>query len=186
MEINFSKSKSEKKYRIGYIIKVSDLMQKNYSYILTCPIGKQFAPDFKPDLTPAKILKLGAFEGHYLNDCYREFPREWFLNAKDKLSPEFPDVTKNYFKIKSRLSLQQWRQKGWILPQDPDIRGWFQWYCRYYIGRRIPNIDERQIKRWRSFKRHKQQIINNCPPKSLLCRPKQRQALLQWAYNPFI
>ena len=163
-------------------ITVNDLMQKNYSYFLTEPIGENFDPLFKPELSPFEMLTLGVFEGKYLNDCQKEFPASWFLKAK--LSPLTPDINCNCFKIKSRQSLQIWQQKGWII--EPDIRGWFQWYCRYYMGRRIPEIDKLQINRWRQFKRHKAQIEKNCIPFDLNCRKKQRQALIQWAYNPFI
>lgn len=162
------------------VIYVQDKMQSGYSYLLSAPEGKLFAPDFKPQLTPKQMLEMGVFEGHYLNDCRAEFPADWFKNAK--VSPSVPDISKNYFKIKSRLSLQEWQKRGWIL--GPDVRGWFQWYCRYYMGRRLPDIDKIQIKRWRAFVRHKAQILKNCPPMALDCRPRQRQALLQWAYNP--
>jgi hypothetical protein len=185
-KLELSKSKGLSTFKTGMTIKVSDIMQTGYSYKLSKPIGKSFHPDFKPELTPPQMLKLGVFEGHYLNDCHKEFPREWFENALDKLSPDKPDIEKNCFKIKSRQPLQVWRQKCWILPNDPDVRGWFQWYCRYYLGRRNENLDTRQIKRWSQFKRHRQQVLKNCPPKELKCRPRQRQALLQWAYNPFI
>jgi hypothetical protein len=130
------------------------------------------------------MLKMGVFEGHYLNDCTSEFPKEWFEGAIDNLSPEAPNTNNNYFKIKSRQSLQIWKEKGWII--DPDPRGWFQWYCRYYLGRRIPEVDEIQIKRWKSFKRHEAQVHKNCKAHDCDCRPKQRQALLQWAYDPLI
>lgn len=160
---------------------VNDKMQKGYSYVLECPEGKNFAPDFKPELTPKEMLELGVFEGHYLTDCQKEFPSNWFEKAK--LNAKSPEVKLNYFQIKSRQSLQEWRRKGWII--GPDIRGWFQWYCRYYLGRRLPQIDALQIKRWRAFRRHKAQVLKNCPPNALQCRPRQRQALLQWAYNPF-
>ncbi len=163
-------------------ITVHDKMQSDYSYFLTEPIGENFSPNFTPQLTPAQMLELGVFEGKYLNDCQQEFPLEWFKNAK--LSFDKPDILCNCFKVKSRQNLQIWQQKGWII--GPDIRGWFQWYCRYYMGRRIPQIDHIQIKRWKSFKRHKSQIEKNCLPFDLNCRKKQRQALLQWAYNPFI
>lgn len=126
------------------------------------------------------MLDRGVFEGHYMTDCQEEFPTNWFYQAK--LSLEKPDISCNQFKIKSRQSLDIWRQKGWIL--GPDVRGWFQWYCRYFLGRRIPHIDEIQIARWRSFYRHKAQVLKNCPPKCIECRQRQRQALLQWAYNP--
>lgn len=161
---------------------VYDKMQHGYSYKLTEPEGENFSPLFKPELTPKEMLSLGVFEGKYLTDCQKEFPSDWFLTAK--LSPEKPNIHCNFFHIKSRQSLTIWKKNGWII--EPDSRGWFQWYCRYYIGRRIPEIDDIQIKRWRAFKRHKAQIEKNCLPFNLTCRKKQRQALLQWAYNPFI
>lgn len=162
-------------------IYVNDKMQHDYSYQLTEPIGKNFDTDFQPAFTPSQMLALGVFEGHYLNDCQNEFPKEWFSNAR--LCFEKPDTQLNFFKVKSRLSLQDWQCNGWIYGPDP--RGWFQWYCRYYMGRRIPDLDALQIKRWKAFKRHKIQLDKNCPPYQINCRPKQRQALLQWAYNPF-
>lgn len=160
---------------------VFDKMQQGYTYQLQEAMGQNFAPDFKPELTPKEILEMGVFEGKYLNDCLNEFPSDWFIKAK--LSPNKPDISCNYFGIKSRQSLQIWQQKGWIIAPDP--RGWFQWYCRYYMGRRLPEIDKVQIKRWKAFIRHKAQIEKNCSPFEINCRKKQRQALLQWAYNPF-
>ncbi|MFA5999797.1 MAG: hypothetical protein WC783_02325, partial [Candidatus Paceibacterota bacterium] len=76
--------------------------------------------------------------------------------------------------------LSVWKAKGWIRPQDP--RGWFEWYCRYYLGRRTKD-DERQIKRWLAMRRHIMQIKNNCRAGDEHCRPRQRQALLHWAYD---
>lgn len=160
---------------------VNDKMQQGYFYEYSAPIGKNFAPDFVPELSPKQMLEYGVFEGHYLNDCRQEFPDSWFQNAK--LSLHKPDIKANFFQIKSRMSLQDWQKKGWIIPPDP--RGWFQWYCRYYMGRRIEQVDSWQIKRWRAFKRHQSQIRHNCLAFDLDCRKKQRQALLQWAYNPF-
>lgn len=162
-------------------VRVNDKMQKDYEYELTAPTGRNFAADFKPELTPQQMLNMGVFEGKYLNDCQEEFPQEWFAEAQ--ISPDKPDAGKNYFHIKSRLSLQEWQKRGWII--EPDPRGWFQWYCRYYMGRRIPEIDAVQIKRWKAFTRHKAQIEKNCLFGDMDCRKKQRQALLQWAYNPF-
>lgn len=164
------------------LISVCDKMQSGYTYELTEPMGENFSPLFKPELTPQQMLELGVFEGHYLNDCQNEFPHEWFVNAQ--LSLETPDVNCNCFKVKSRQSLQEWQRKNWII--GPDVRGWFQWYCRYYMGRRIPFIDEVQIKRWRAFYRHVAQLKKNCALADFACRPRQRQAVLQWAYNPFI
>lgn len=160
---------------------VNDKMQRNYAYYLKAPYGKIDDPDFKPELSPEQMLKMGVFEGKYLNDCRDEFPASWFRGAKISARA---DPSLNCFKIKSRQSLQEWQRKHWII--GPDVRGWFQWYCRYYMGRRIPEIDAIQIKRWRSFARHRGQILKNCKPKDYSCRPRQRQALLQWAYNPFI
>lgn len=160
---------------------INDKMQQGYSYDYQAPMGANFAADFKPELTPPQMLELGVFEGHYLNDCRNEFPQSWFNNAK--LSLDYPDAKINYFGIKSRLSLPEWQSRGWII--YPDVRGWFQWYCRYYMGRRLENIDNFQIKRWKSFKRHLAQVEKNCLPLDFACRARQRQALLQWAYNPF-
>ncbi len=163
------------------MIVVNDKMQSGYAYECVAKEGCDFAEDFRPELTPKEMLELGVFEGHYMTDCQDEFPKDWFVNAK--LSYKSPDVGCNYFKIKSRQPLMVWRQKGWIYMPDP--RGWFQWYCRYYMGRRIPEIDKLQIKRWKSFKRHKAQVSKNCMMYDIECRQRQRQALLQWAYNPF-
>lgn len=160
---------------------VNDKMQQGYEYDYVSAPGADFAAAFTPELTPQQMLNLGVFEGHYLNDCQQEFPADWFAEAK--LSPDKPDIDANYFKIKSRMSLQEWQKRGWIVGPDP--RGWFQWYCRYYMGRRLPEIDAWQIKRWQAFKRHVAQIRHHCLPLDLDCRRRQRQALLQWAYNPF-
>ena len=136
---------------------------------------------FRPELTPKQMLEYGVFGGSYLGDTINEYPKSWFKNAK--ISRYF-DVTLNYFKIKAGLSWKEWNRKGWILKEDP--KGWFQWYCRYAVGRRIPEIDKIQIGRWRAFgPRHIGAIKKNCRKKHFSCRRKQRQALLQWAYNPF-
>ena len=74
-----------------------------------------------------------------------------------------------------------WRRKGWLHEDDP--RGWFQWYCRYYMGRRMPDEDRRQIGRWKAIRRHVRQVQMNCEPGDVFCRPRQRQALLHWAYD---
>lgn len=157
---------------------VNDLMQKNYVYFRTEPIGENFQSGFSPDLTPKEMLELGVFGGKYLTDCTGEFPAEWFENAK--LCPERHDPNLNYFGVNASQPLSVWQQKGWIYHEDP--RGWFQWYCRYYSGRRCAD-DERQINRWRAMRRHVAQIRNNCRRGDLNCRPKQRQALLHWGYD---
>jgi hypothetical protein len=160
-------------------ITVNDTMQKGYTYTCTEPAGKHFHPDFKPDLTPREMLALGVFGGKYLTDCRAEFPKSWYERAK--LSPEHYDQSLNFFGVKASQSLAVWREKGWIYPDDP--RGWFQWYCRYYLGRRLPEEDARQIKRWRAISRHIAQVAHNCRRGDLACRPRQRQALLHWAYD---
>ena len=161
------------------LVIVNDKMQKNYKYYRVEPIGKNFDPLFKPELTPFEMLELGVFGGKYMTDCQKEFPSSWFKTVK--LSFEKSDPKLNYFKVSASQSLKIWRQKGWIYKDDP--RGWFQWYCRYYMGRRLPEEDKRQIKRWRTIKRHVVSIINNCRREDLNCRPRQRQAVLHWAYD---
>ena len=136
---------------------------------------------FKPELTPKQMLELGVFGGSYFGKKINEFPKSWFKEVKT--SKNF-DVNLNRFKVKSGLSREHWIKKGWIFKEDP--LGWFQWYCRFSIGRRLPNIDEIQIKRWKNFRRHVIAIQKNCEKNDLFCRKKQRQAILQWAYNPFI
>lgn len=156
-------------------------MQKNYTYELSKPTGKDFDPEFKPDLTPGQMLKLGVFGGVYMRDCAKEFPKNWFAGAKFQKSGTYkPDPNLNFFKINASQPLSVWRKKGWIHKDDP--RGWFQWYCRYYLGRRGPD-DERQIKRWKAMARHVYQLKYNCKPGDFKCRPTQRQALLHWAYD---
>lgn len=160
-------------------IEVNDRMQSGYSYVLSAPTGKGFHPDFKPDLTPAQMLQLGVFSGKYMTDTTSEFPNEWFIDAK--LSPRGRNPALNYFGVDASQPLSVWRARGWIHADDP--RGWFQWYCRYYLGRRLSGEDERQIGRWRAMRRHIAQIVRNCEPGDVWCRRRQRQALLHWAYD---
>jgi len=160
-------------------IVVNDKMQKNYVYYLTEPIGKNFDKEFKPELTPKQMLELGVFGGKYMTDCKKEFPSSWFKKAK--LSSKKHDPKLNFFKVNASQPLKIWRKNGWINKNDP--RGWFQWYCRYYYGRRLPEEDKRQIKRWKQIKRHISQVKKNCKKKDYSCRPKQRQAILHWGYD---
>jgi hypothetical protein len=168
-------------HQVGDTIIVTDRMQCGYSYVISAPPGARFAPDFQPMFSPKKMLELGVFEGKYCNDCRPELPDHWFENTR---IADRPDAALNCFGVKSRQSLAVWRRKGWIIGPDP--RGWFQWYCRYYLGRRLPDVDLIQIQRWRSFVRHAAQIRKNCMPGDIFCRRRQRQALLQWAHDPFI
>lgn len=183
-------------------------LQKDYTYRLDVDPGTSFDPRFTPALTPAEMLFMGVFEGKYLNDCWREFPQEWYLDAAaaNKLSPGAPNVACNYFGVLSRQPLSVWRENGWVPApgrrrraaaarkrdiladpvRNPDERGWFQWYCRYWMGRRMPELDSVQIGRWRSFARHAGAVRKRCAAGDLGCSPRERQALLQWAYDPFI
>ena len=191
-----NKSKPKKWFIKGKKINVNNRMQKNYTYELTFNAGtnlknggldadgnKIVYKDFNPKYSPGVMLNMGVFEGKYCNDQIFEFPKEWYLNI-NKFSPEKSNYKINYFKIKSRQSLQEWRRKKWIPCADGDMdkRGWFEWYCRYWIGRRQPNVDIIQIKRWRSFTRHSAQVKKHSAGK-LDQRTRQRQALLQWSYD---
>ena len=160
------------------IVVERDLMQMGYVYFLTEQAGKNFHSEFRPQLSPKQMLELGVFGGKYMSDCTSEFPVDWFEKAR--LCSEIHDPALNYFGVNASQTLAEWRRKGWIYKEDP--RGWFQWYCRYFMGRRCPD-DERQIKRWKSMSRHIGQIKKNCLPLDLDCRPRQRQALLHWAYD---
>ena len=159
---------------------VNTKTQKNYIYYRTEEVGKNFSPDFKPDLTPKQMLELGIFGGLYMSDKPKEYPKEWFLNVQLSSSGRH-EASLNYFKINASQPLSVWRKKGWIYKDDP--RGWFQWYCRYYMGRRLEQEDKRQIKRWKAMRRHIAQITYNCRKGDESCRRKQRQALLHWAYD---
>jgi hypothetical protein len=157
---------------------VNDKMQRNYAYDRTQPIGRHFDPGFAPDLTPRQMLALGVFGGRYMTDCRNEFPVSGFQRAK--LCPDRHDARLNCFGVNASLPLSEWWRRGWIHPQDP--RGWFQWYCRYYMGRRTAD-DVRQIRRWRAIRRHVAAIRKHCEPGDLDCRRRQRQAVLHWAYD---
>ena len=194
-------------FKKGDTIHVWNKMEKGYSYVLAEEPGKGFAEGFEPFADPGEILALGAFGGKYLNDCLLEFPAEWFWRAGllGKLAPgagPMGDVSLNYFKIDSRLPLPEWQSYGWVPPgnkggkklkgakgvlsdpkRNPDIRGWFQWYCRYWMGRRIEDLDAVQIARWKAFSRHYGAVKKHCKKGDLECRPRQRQALLHWAWD---
>ena len=163
-------------YVPGKTLHAINKMDKDYRYTLSAPYG-QLPNDFRP-LTPMKMLQMGVFEGKYLNDCSSEFPKEWFVRARTVSSPDSsPDISLNYYKVKARQSLNVWRHNGWLY--GPDNRGWFQWYCRFYLGRRIPEVDKKQIARWKSFQsRHGAQLRSHLQQGHNVQR--LRQALLQW------
>ena len=197
LKILKAKGKPLSSFKKGDTINVWNKMEKGYTYTLEASPGRNFDPEFKPWASPGKMLELGIFQGKYLNDCLLEFPEEWFLRAidKGKLQPSEPRNDVNMLKADSRQPLSEWKRKGWVASsghsgvladgeKNPDERGWFQWYCRYWMGRRLPDLDAVQIKRWKAFSRHAGQIKANCTSGDLSCRPRQRQALLQWAWNP--
>ncbi len=162
----------------------SDNFQSRYQYQLTAPLGKQFHPEFQPELTPKEMLQLGVFGGAYFIGVDglvpSDLPKSWFrgvhLSSDKKKKAEL-----NFFHLNASQPLSVWKQKGWICLEDP--HGWFQWYCRYYLGRRLPGEDERQIKRWKAIRRHIGQVRMHCKTGDVTCRRKQRQALLHWAYD---
>ena len=155
-------------------------MQKGYEYLCAEPVGANFDAVFTPELTPSDMLQMGVFGGKYLRDCSAEFPAQWFASAKLATGAE-KDSSLNYFRVAASLPLSHWKNKGWLSTEDP--RGWFQWYCRYYMGRRMRGEDERQISRWKAIRRHAGAVRKNCEPGDCNCRRKQRQALLHWAYD---
>jgi hypothetical protein len=160
-------------------VTVNDTMQRGYRYQLVEPAGQNFDPEFHPGLTPKQMLQLGVFGGKYMTDARAEFPNSWFAGAK--LATAGRDSSLNYFGVHASQPLSTWRRNGWIHPDDP--RGWFQWYCRYYMGRRTPEEDHRQISRWKAMRRHVRQVERHCEPGDTMCRRRQRQALLHWAYD---
>ncbi len=168
--------------KINKKVVVNDKMQRGYEYFLTEKEGENFDKNFRPDLTPKQMLELGVFGGVYMRDCKKEFPKDWFTKAKlqdEKIKKQNPKL--NLFGVKASQPLSVWRKNGWIHQDDP--RGWFQWYCRYFMGRRHED-DIRQIKRWVKMRRHIIWLQNGCGVRgSLSCRPRQRQALLHWAYD---
>lgn len=159
-------------------ISVDEEYQSGYRYSLSEQSGKNFDPEFKPQLSPKEMLQLGIFGGNYFYERPKEFPADWFEGVE--LS-DTPDKKRNYFGVMASQPLSEWQKKGWIYFEDP--KGWFLWYCRYYMGRRIAEEDARQIRRWKNMRRHVAQVEKFCRPGDHSCRRRQRQALLHWAYD---
>ena len=162
------------------IIHVQEAYQSGYAYPLDKPISKDFSPDFTPDLSPKQMLQLGVFGGDYFKVVPQEFPPDWFAGI-ELSGGKGGAKERNYFGVMASQPLSEWQRKGWIYEEDP--LGWFLWYCRYYMGRRIPEEDARQIKRWKNMRRHVSQVKRYCAAGDASCRPRQRQALLHWAYD---
>jgi hypothetical protein len=96
---------------------VNDKMQKRYRYERTAAVGRNFDPEFKPELTPQQMLRLGVFCGKYMTDTRKEFPKSWFTRAR--LSPRGRDCSLNFFGVDASQPLSVWRRKGWLHPDDP-------------------------------------------------------------------
>ena len=173
----------ESRFQPGKVIEVRNIMQSSYSYRLSEPVGKNFDPKFKPELTPRQMLERGVFEGKYCNDQILEYPKEWYLTAlkNGKLSPEKSNPKVNFMGVRSRQKLGIWRRNGWIYGND--VRGWFEWYCRYYLGRRDPSVDRKQIGRHNGIKRFIGSLVKECKQGDMSCRPVKRQLLTNWAYD---
>lgn len=140
-----------------------------------------WADNFCPSYTPVEMLDQGVFEGLYVA-AIPNLPSSWYKHPNVLPRGSDGDVNINRFKVKSRMSLKEWEDKGWTTKDSP--LGWFQWYCYYFLGRRIPKEDKLQIGRWNSYvARHQGQIVAAKQLKDLSKRVKQRQGLLQWSWD---
>ena len=177
----FENSTIKETIKILKQIVVNNKMQKTYKYYLTEPVGKHFDPGFKPELTPKQMMELGIFGGKYFNDVAvtNEYPKDWFNKAKLCGIQNKSNKTLNYFEVPASSSLKEWKDKGWIHPDDP--RGWVEWYFRYYQGRRHED-DARQIQRWKNAKRHLAAAISHETTTGKQSLPRL-QAMLHWAYD---
>ena len=145
------------------------------------PTNPTWHPDFAPSYTPKEMIDLGVFEGIYTH-AIEGIPQDWLNSPKVLPRGATPNPELNHYGVKSRQSLKEWKEKGWTSVHSP--LGWWQFYCLYFLGRRIPEEDEIQIRRWKQFvARHQAQIEKSCRLDDPQCRPKQRQGLLQWGWN---
>jgi hypothetical protein len=115
---------------------------------------------FTPNLSPADIIRQGAFGGTYfrpyyskvlgitIEDDWKDLPSEWTegIDVEEFMTSTTYNPEVNKFKVKCGQSIEEWEAAGWIR-HEHDVRGWFQWYCRFFQGRRCED-DERQIGRW--------------------------------------
>ena len=164
----------------------------------------QDQPDFTPNLTPKEVLQMGSFGGTYFRPIYssvtkqkygkevwEELPKEWLegLNVRTMVSSSLYDASRNKYKVKCGASLEEWENSGWMHRQDP--YGWFQWYCRFYQGRRTED-DARQVDRWAKCAGERGRWKNNliskivkagCGWDNTTVSPVVRQTLQHWAYS---
>lgn len=117
-------------------------------------------PDFTPNKSPVEMLSEGAFGGSYyrpiysktlrtsIEDDWEELPDDWLtgLNVETHLTSPHYDAEINKFRVKCGQSIEEWEAAGWI-SHSHDVRGWFQWYTRFFMGRRCDD-DDRQVGRW--------------------------------------
>jgi hypothetical protein len=168
-------------------------------------INEDIHTQFKPNKTPQQVFKMGAFGGTYFrpihssitgkdytpSEAMKGLPKPWFegIDIKNKITSDTYDKKINKYKVKSGSSLEAWETSGWIDKQDP--YGWFQWYCRYFNGRRTAD-DERQISRWLKLAgpngRFRRTLMNKIIKKQttyndISVSPVIRQVLLEWGYQ---
>lgn len=161
-------------------------------------------PEFHPNMTPKEVLQAGSFGGTYFRPIYSsvtgkqykdeallELPSDFTegLNRKKMVTSSKYDEGVNTYKVKCGGSLEMWEESGWIHKQDP--YGWFQWYCRFYGGRRSAD-DERQVGRWLRCAgptgRWKNNLIMKCYRGGAQYNdpnisPVVRQTLQHWGYR---
>jgi len=160
-------------------------------------------PDFKPNLSPKEVMQLGSFGGTYFrpiksgvtnekygSEVWKEYPSDWFegLNIGRQVASPNYNNTVNKYQVKCGASLEEWESSGWMKAQDP--YGWFQWYCRFYLGRRTDD-DARQVSRWLKCcgpkGRWKNNLIGKCVRQgkafdNKAVSPVVRQTLQHWGY----
>ncbi|GAA99042.1 uncharacterized protein L969DRAFT_606417 [Mixia osmundae IAM 14324] len=162
---------------------------------------------FHPNLSPEEVLRRGAFGGSYFrpieskklgkefHDDWSDLPRSWFEGLEHQkylTNPEY-DVEVCCFKSKVGQTYEAWEDQGWI-KYEHDVRGWFQWYCRFFLGRRCED-DERQMSRWKGIasksgrfrntllNKYVNQGYNDIDPEHEPISPGIRQTLLHWAFD---
>ncbi|XP_067295280.1 uncharacterized protein zgc:113208 isoform X1 [Pseudorasbora parva] len=159
--------------------------------------------EFTPNMTPKEVLQAGSFGGTYFRpiyssitkqhykDVWQELPEDWLdgLNISKQVASSTYREDVNTYNVKCGGSLEMWESSGWIIPQDP--YGWFQWYCRFYQGRRTMD-DARQISRWAKCAgvkgRWRQNLItkvvrSGCAYDNSGVSPVVRQTLQHWGYK---